>query len=415
MSKVEIKDEAVVAVVKEKREMVPFVGLLASQGVSLLGNNFTAVAVPWFVLTLTGSAAQMGLVGFMSTLPLILGAFFGGPIIDRLGQKRASILSDVASALPVAAIPLLFVWGMLPLWMLLILVFMAGLLDTSGVTAREALLPTVARKAGVSLERASGIGETLQGSMALVGPVLAGLLIVAVGAVNALWVNVLTFGVSALLMVVTQRRAVRVMRVGEVRSSYWEDTLAGLRFVWNEKVIRALVLLFAVIVFLMIPVIVIIPVHLLSIGRSALDVGIFEAMFGGGAVLGALMYVFVGTRVAARRLLIGSLFGVGGAFVGLALLPPFGVLLVAGLGVGVAGGVVSPLSNTLLQQRIPDEMRGRVLGVVNGVALVASPIGFLLAGVLTEFVGGQVVLGVIAFLLLGVAVWSLFVRAFRNL
>src|SRR5262245_36963353 len=123
------------------RERLPFYALLSATAISLVGNAMTALAIPWFVLETTGSAAKTGISGFFAILPTAISAFFGGPLVDRLGSKRASVLSDVASGVSVATIPLLYATVGLEFWHLLGLVFLGAFLDAPGATARQALLP----------------------------------------------------------------------------------------------------------------------------------------------------------------------------------------------------------------------------------------------------------------------------------
>ena len=87
---------------------IPFFSFLAANAISLIGNHLTVLAVPWFVLETTGSAAKTGVVVFFSALPAVLAMFFGGPIIDRIGYKRTSVISDICSGVTVVLIPLLY-------------------------------------------------------------------------------------------------------------------------------------------------------------------------------------------------------------------------------------------------------------------------------------------------------------------
>ena len=126
---------------------IPLVTLLASNALSITGNVMTQVAVPWFVLQTTGSPARTGIAGFFQFLPVVIAGFFGGTLVDRLGYRRTSVFSDVASGATVAAIPLLFATVGLEFWQLLSLVFLGALLDSPGETARSALVPEAAERA----------------------------------------------------------------------------------------------------------------------------------------------------------------------------------------------------------------------------------------------------------------------------
>ena len=134
---------------------LPRVALLGADAVSLVGNSLTGLAIPWFVLETTGSAARTGLVAFAGLVPTVLAAFFGGALVDRLGFKRTSVAADLASGLSVAAIPLLAHTAGLAFWHLVALTFLGALLDAPEGTARGGLLPDLAAAAAVPLERAN--------------------------------------------------------------------------------------------------------------------------------------------------------------------------------------------------------------------------------------------------------------------
>src|SRR6185436_7141132 len=100
---------------------IPLYSLFIANAISLVGNVFAMIAIPWFVLQTTGSATQTGIAGFFTILPVILAGFFGGTLIDRLGFKRTSIISDLASAATSALIPLLYRTTGLEFWQLMVL------------------------------------------------------------------------------------------------------------------------------------------------------------------------------------------------------------------------------------------------------------------------------------------------------
>ena len=122
-----------------QKNSFPILSLFTANAISLVGNVFTTIAVPWFVLQTTGSATQTGVTGFFTILPVVLAGFLGGTLIDRLGYKRTSIISDLASGVTTALIPLLYFTAGLEFWQLLLLVFLGALLDTPGSTARAIL------------------------------------------------------------------------------------------------------------------------------------------------------------------------------------------------------------------------------------------------------------------------------------
>jgi len=182
------------------QDRAPLYALYTANGISMIGNVLTALAIPWFVLATTGSAEKTGLTGFFTALPIALAAFIGGSIVDRLGFKRMSIIADLTSGIIVALIPLLYLTVGLDFNVLLALVFFANLLDAPGSTAREAIVPELATRAGVSFERAGSMNQIVERSSRLIGAPLAGALIAGFGATTVLWIDALTFLVSAAII-----------------------------------------------------------------------------------------------------------------------------------------------------------------------------------------------------------------------
>src|SRR5262245_56487269 len=181
-------------------DRLPIFALLAANTISLAGSALTMIALPWFVLQTTGSAAMTGLAGFFVALPGFVAGIFGGTLVDRLGYKRVSIVADLVSGIAIALIPLLFITVGLAFWQLLALIFLGSLLEIPGVTARRALLPELAAMASVRLERVNGAFEAIQHLALLLGPPLAGILIVWLGASNVLWIDAATFAASAAIV-----------------------------------------------------------------------------------------------------------------------------------------------------------------------------------------------------------------------
>ena len=149
---------------------------------------------------LQGSAVRTGLTGAAFLLAAVMAGIFGGPVVDRMGFKRTSIVADLAGAVTVALVPLLYHTVGLLFWQLLVLVFLGGFLDAPGHTARQSLVPDLAGRAGMGIERANSAFQGIQFASLLLGPPLAGLLITLFAPGNVLWIDAATFVVSAALV-----------------------------------------------------------------------------------------------------------------------------------------------------------------------------------------------------------------------
>ena len=355
------------------------------------------------------------MAGVAAVLPAVLAAFLGGAVVDRLGPKRTSILADLLSGLAVAMIPLLYRSVGLPFAVLLVLVFLGALLDTPGVTARQALLPEVATGARVSLERANGAYHSLENLAGLAGPLLAGVLVAVIGATNVLWVDAASFAISAALVA---RAVPALVPATEERASggYLADVTLGWQILRRDRFLRAMTAAAVVLNFLGAPLFgVILPVYGDRIYGSAAALGILLASFGLGMLAGSLLFSVRGEQLPRRGLLLGGLVLTALPLAALVALPP---LPVAAAALGLAGlgsGPINPLVFTVLQERVPADMRGRVFGTILGTALASAPLGMAAAGFLVEALGLRTVLAIVAGGFLAVAVFALVAPGFRSL
>ncbi|MCI0395226.1 MAG: MFS transporter [Chloroflexi bacterium] len=360
--------------------------LFTANTISLIGNQLTLVAIPWFVLETTASAAQTGLTAFFHILPIVIAGFLGGTVVDRLGYKRMSIVADIASGITVAFVPLLFGLGLLPFWMLLVLVFLGALLDAPGSTARAALVPELAEAAKMPLERASSLLQIVERASRLVGAPLAGLLVAVMGAQNVLWLDAATFAISAAMVAFLIPAAQTVTPI--IRQRYTSDLAEGLRFLRQDRLL--LVIVGAVMITNFLDAAkgsVILPVYARDVYDSAVALGLMFGLSGGGAVLSALVYGIVGHKYSRRWTFVGAFIAVSLPIFILAALPPLPVVLLAQFVSGIAAGPINPVISTVEYERIPPNMRGRVFGTITAGAWMAMPLGVLLGGYAIEWAG----------------------------
>jgi MFS family permease len=366
---------------------IPIIALFAANAISNIGNVLAAIAIPWFVLQTTGSAAQTGITGFFTILPVVVAGFFGGTLVDRMGYRRTSIVADLASGVTVALIPLLHFTVGLEFWQLMVLVFLGGLLDAPGSTARTALIPDLASLAGMPLERATSMGQVVERGSRLVGAPLAGLLISVLGTANVLWLDAASFIISAALIAALVTLAPREARQSP-SGRYIDEVLDGLRFM------RGHTLVLSMIVIVMITNLldaafggVLLPVYVNQVFGNPLNIGLFMGVMGGGAVVGGLIYGAIGHRLPRYATFVGMFILTSLYIWGFALFLPFPMILVGAAIAGLGSGPLNPIIDTVIFERVPSNMRGRVLGTIQAGAWMTMPLGMLLAGVLTELLG----------------------------
>ncbi|MBL1099606.1 MFS transporter [Streptomyces coffeae] len=371
----------------------PLALVLAANAISIAGNSLTLIGVPWFVLQTTGSAARAGLVAFCATLPVVVSAVVGGPVIDRLGRRRVSIASDALCGVAVAAIPLLHFAGLLRFWQLCALMAFSGLLHAPGETAREVLVPALAERAGTTLSRAASFYDGASRGARMLGTALGGVLIALLGPASVLLLDAVTFGVSALLIAAGLRglpaAAPRRAAAPVSLRAYRAELREGYAFLLRHRLLLAIVLMVMVTNGLDQGYSsVLLPVHAEHHLDGSVDLGLVTALFGGGALTGALLYGAVGDRFP-RRTVFGVCFLLCGlprfavaAFV--PGLPPLAVTMVVS---GLAAGMLNPILTTVTYEAVPDELRSRVMGALTAGVWVVIPLGGLAAGYLVEGAG----------------------------
>ena len=395
------------------RRRMPLYALYTADAISLTGNAVAQIAIPWYVLTTTGSATLTALVVFFNFVPIVLAAFFGGVVVDRLGFRAASIVADLASSAAVAAIPLLAATVGVEIWQLMILVFAGALLDAPGATARAALFPDVVELAEVPMERASGLRSGIQQGAQLIGAPLGGVLVAAVGATAALWIDAATFLVSASLVLLLVPRPRHEAEAP--RGRFFAELGEGLRFIWSRRLVRAVDLMVLLSNLIEAPGSVVLAVFAREEYGSAADFGLLVGALGGAALAGALGYSLVGHRLPRRKTFLVCFAGVPLGYLALAAQPTLPVAIAA-LGLaGFAAGPINPLLFTVQTEIVPAELRGRVFGAIRAGAWAAIPLGILLGGLLVSAIGAPATFLVMGVLLATVVGYAFLNPAFREM
>lgn len=371
-----------------KLNPIPLYSLFLANAVSLVGNVFTLIAIPWFVLQTTGSATKTGIAGFFNILPVVLAGFLGGTIVDRLGYKRTSIISDLASGVTTALVPILYFTVGLQFWQLMMIVFLGALLDTPGNTARDALLPELAEQAGMPIERVTSLTHVIERSARMIGAPLAGLLIGIIGTANVLWLDAASFFISAgIVGILIPAFAAHQGKTSE-SGNYLSELKEGLRFIAQDALILSMVIMVMLTNFLdAIFGGVLQPVYVRQVYGSALNLGLLLSANGGGAVIGGLIYAAIGQRLPRHATFVGAFVLTGFRFWVYALYPPIWVLIVVTLITSIGAGPLNPIIGAIEFERIPASMRGRVFGAIRAGAWIAMPLGMLLGGILTDRFG----------------------------
>lgn len=369
-------------------------GLLVAEAVSVTGTRMSVVAVPWFVLQTTGDALLTGVAAFVEMGALVAARVLGGPLVDRIGPRITSVGGDLIAGLVLAVAPLLYAANLLTYPVLLVLIGVAGLCRGPSDNAKYAMVPDVAAAAGWSNERAAGLADSVLRLGSMIGAPLGAVLIALVGAPGVIALDAASFLLAAALLatLVRVRRAAPESAEGNHRTGargYLDNLRAGLRFVWRDPLLRAIVVMALLTNMLdQAMTAVLVPVWASERFDDAAPVGLVFGAVSAGAVIGSLLVSAYGERLPRwRTYAIAFLLGaVPRIFV---LVLPVGLPVVAGVAFacGVLIGAINPMQSAAEFERIPAVLRARVLGAVGGLAWAAIPLGGLVGGLLASTLG----------------------------
>ena len=399
-----------------RRDRRPVTALLAASILAQLGRQLSLVALPWFVLTTTGSAAKAGLVGFVVFLPGLAVGIFGGALIDRLGYRRVGILANLVSAFGIVLVPLTYVTVGLQFWQLLLFVFIGSLLEIPAITAGRSMVPELSTRAGLSLERVNAAFESSGNLALLLGTPFAGLLVAVLGAQNVLWFDAAASTTAALLLAVLIPGRLFPATRRVVSGSYMADLLAGLRFIRRDRLLWPMVIVLALSNAVGGSMTgVILPVYVRNAFGSAASLGLMIAAMGAGGFLGATIYGVIAGRIPRRWLWLAGFVSMPLEYAVFLLHPGVVAIMAVFLVVGIATGPINPLMVTIRHERSPEAIRGRVFSTYSAVAMAAQPLGVLVAGNLVEGVGFRPAVLALAVYGLLLAAAILGIPAFRHM
>ena len=346
----------------------------------------------------------------------MIATFLGGQLVDRLGFRTSSVVSDVLSGLSVCGIPILYATSHLSFAGLVILVIIGAAFDGPGATAKEAMVPELAALARIELDRVNAFFQGSRRLSLFIGPVLAGFLIAVVGPSNVLWVNAVVFGLSTLVTLMFIPTVANPQPDDGPSPSFWSNTLYGFRFIRQHRLMLWLAGTICLMNFLDAPLVTVqLPALVRENYGSADRLGILIGADGLGAVIGAIAFSVIAPRLSRRRTFIACFVVVGLTFVLLAMAPPFPLAVAAMLVMGLAGGPLNPILMSVRQERVPIPSRARVFGTTTAIAFVAIPFGQLIGGFLIEWLGVQAVIGGVAVIYLTVVATFLFNPVLREM
>ena len=373
--------------------------LAIGESVSNLGDQFYFIALPWLTLQLTGSPLDLGAVLMAVAIPRAILMILGGALSDRFSPRVVMLLSNLLRAGLTAILATLVALQATQLWHLYLLAFSFGVIEGFFSPAAEAIVPTLVPEE--QLVASNILGQSTNQLILLIGPALAGGVIVATGVGTAFVIDAISFVISTVALLLIQQRpvaygvesgselsAIPPISSDDVPSSpsLLTGISEGLRYSWRHRSLRTVLLALAALNLLFIGPL---QVGIATLANQrfpagALALGIMTSAWGAGGLLGTLLPQWLPQlpRLGMLMLMLASIQGVG-----MVLLSILSTLPLASLTIAVLGGCSSfflLVGTTWMQKTTPPEILGRVMGIGLLSSIGVAPFSYALAGILAS-------------------------------
>jgi DHA3 family macrolide efflux protein-like MFS transporter len=372
---------------------------LTGQTVSLV-----QYAVMWWVTFETRSGLAVALYAVAAFLPQGVVSIFGGVIADRMNRRVLVMVADGSIAIATLVLAVLMMNGITDLWVILLAVGVRSVGAGFQSPAVQAMIPQIVPPE--QLMRINGFFQTIQSAMALLAPAAAGAVFGIFGIVPVFFIDVVTaaIGIGFLAFVSVPTLA----SLADKTSSYREDLAEGFRFIWNNRVVRWLLGVFAIVFLLSVAPSFITPLMVArSFGSEVWMVTVLELAFSVGMIIGGVLVGTVLAKRSAMGLILFASFGFAAFTVALGLSPNLWVFYAFMFAFGLLVPLFSAPFMTIIQETVKPEMHGRVFSYVGIVMALATPLGMVVFGPLADVISVQLLLivaGIVMIVVMGVAI-----------
>lgn len=361
------------------------------QSVSIIGTWVHSVAMSWLVYRLSGSALLLGLTSFASMIPILVFAPISGLFADRVDRRKLLLWTQFAAAIHAAAMAALAYAEVLSAWHVIVLATLMGLVQAMDTPLRQSFVPDMV-PAREDIPSAVALGALMQQAGRLVGPTIAGLLLVY-------WSEALCFLVNAVSklaviwvvasMVMQERARIRK------RARVFAELAEGMRYAWDIVPLRLLLPNLAIVSFMVTPYQALMPIFAAEIYHGGADT--LGYLMGAAGVGGALSVLVLAARKDVRglaRITLAASIASGVALMVFSQLTSYWLALVVVSAVGAGYLAVITGTSTIVQIIVEDTKRGRVMALFTMSFMGMVPVGSLAAGAVADYIGATLTLAI---------------------
>jgi len=385
------------------------------QGVSLIGTWMQSMAQQVLVYRLTGSAVSLGIVNFMTVIPLLPFSFWGGSLADRVSKRKILLVTQTLMLVQAVVLALLTWTGLVRVWHVYLMAFILGMIKAVDMPPRQSFVVEMVEGKD-DLTSAIGLNSAIHNTARTLGPAIAGVVIAAMGEAVAFFLNSLSF-LAVITSLLFMRNLPQSNQQKQQLTQVVSHTIEGIRYVIGQQLLLVLMSLVAVTSFLSRPYQTLLPVfadrmlkgsaqpviaflcfgehHIMTCQQpEALPLGLLLSAVGVGAVTGAFLVASLPEHARRGRWLTLGNLGLPILLLAFVNSQFFALSLFLMVLVGLGQVFQNTLANTLLQITAPDNLRGRVMSQYSLVTQGMHQLGGLQAGFVADWIGAPLSIGI---------------------
>ncbi len=387
--------------------------IFGTQALSLIGSKLVQFSLIWWLTSISHSATVLAIASIMTVLPKVLIGPISGAYIDRWNRKIIMIVADAIVAFITIGLVLLYVSNLIHIWHVYLGIFLRSLLDTFQWTAMQAA--TSIMIPNKNLSQVAGLNQSLNAISNIIAPPLGALLLSFMPIQNILVIDIGTapFAIVPLFLITLPKLT---HSKEELKQSLLFRIREGIRFLWNWKGLRWIIIIAMIINFLTIPAFSLLPIHVKEFfNKGVIELAYLETSYGMGIILGGFT---LGIKGGFKRRVVTALFALGLTGFGLILfgLTPSNlfIMAIASLFLSVfTYTITNGIIFAILQSIVPPEIQGRVFTLLVSLSTGVAPLGLIISGPIADTFGVSFWYVLAGILILASSAASLFIPAIR--
>ena len=358
------------------------------QVVSIFGSSIVFFVLVWWITDTTEDPIAISTATFTYFIPMIIFSPIAGIVADRYDRRKLILLVDSLQAFSTFILILFFIFNLLQFWILLVFVATRSICQAFHSPTANAIIPTMVPKE--KLSRINGINFLFTSFVNVIGPVVGGFLLLFFTVQEALWIDVITFLIALIPLLLIKIPRVKQLPEKHERDSFYTSFKEGVNIIHGISGLFSMMIAFMILNFLAQPQGTLMAYFIkVDHGGTVLVFSLVSMAFNIGMVIGGITTSVKKNWKHKMRMIYVAYIIMSIRSILLATTPTGNIplLMIYAIIIGVTGPIINSLYFTIIHLKVPHDKVGRVISIDTTLSFVAMPLGTLLAGPLANAIG----------------------------